>query len=188
MRIVLAATVYTADRGYAWSNVPKGTTTEELEGLLDLASAARPEFPTEEEVTCGAVSDGRLIAVFAIRNVPGWDAEGRSAEYAAFVLVDREAAASVDFAELLKHRFLTVPLKTPPPFIMYDGPDAQAPALDVPGRLLSKNCLTGLRFAEAGALLAAHADKSPRWTFAFDVGTGCADVKTAPWRTPGKSR
>lgn len=188
MRIVLNATVYTANRGYAWSSVPEGTTTEELEGLLKLASALRPEFPSEEDVTQGAVSDGTRIAVFTIRNVPAWDSEGRPAEYAAFVLVDHEIADKVDFAALLRNRFFQVPLKTPPPFVMYEGPEAPKPALDVPGKLLCRNALSGFAFAETGSLLAAHAAKSPRWTFELNPETGLADVKTAPWHAMGKSR
>ena len=182
MRIVLNAAVYTANRGYAWSNVPEGTTTGELEELLALATSLRPEFPTEADVACGAVASARLTAVFSLRTVPAWDAEGRAADYAAFVLVDREIADKVDFGVLLGHRFFAVPLKTPPPFVMYDGPDAQVPPLDAAGRLLSHNRLANFPLAQAGALLAEHGTKSAQWSFRADPATGCAEVRTAPWR------
>lgn len=187
MSIVLRSTVYTADRGYAWSNVPKGTTANDLEKLLNLATGLRPEFPTTEDVTQGAVSDGNLIAVFSIRTVPDWDSEGRSADYVAFALLDREEVGQVDFKALLENRFFQVPVRNPPPFMMYEGPESQTPPLNAAGRLVSHNHIEDLDFSAAGVILSLYGDKSSRWTFLFNPETGLTKVKTAPWNIVRKA-
>lgn len=184
---MLRTTVYTADRGYSWSNVPEGVTTADLEKLLALVTGLRPEFPSETDVTQGAVSDGRLIAVFSVRTVAKWDFEGRSADYVAIALVDREQSANVDFKVLLENRFFKEPVKRPPPFMMYEGPDSQHPAVAVPGRLLSRNQVDDLPFSAAGSLMASYVDKSSQWTISLDPTSGLAEVKTAPWNLAHKA-
>ena len=99
MSLVIETAVYTAYRGYAWSRIPDAVGKERMDALYRMAAEIRGEFPPAEAVDTGVVSDGVFAAAFAIFTAPGWDVEGRSAEYAAFAFVPCAEAASVDFVQ-----------------------------------------------------------------------------------------
>ena len=177
----LAAAVYTAHRGYAWSWVPPGLTEATLDALYSRAAENRPEFPTETDVERGVVSDGIWAAAFTIRNVQSWDSEGRAADYAAFAFLRCADAGRVDFNALLAHDFFRVPQRVPAASIVYEGPAALTAPLDAPGRLLCRHSLDALDVRSIGTLLATYGAKSPAWS--FHVNGEFAAASCAPWRT-----
>lgn len=176
----LHTAVYTAHRGYSWSSVPPGTDERMLEGMLADAAERRGEFPDPASVERGAVSNGSIAAAFAIRSVQAWDAEGRSADYAAFAFLPLADASLVDIAALLEHPFFCVPSRNPPAAIEYAGPASATPPLDAPGRLLCQGKYDMLDPRAIGALLSTYGANSPKWVFHISGGT--ASVATAPWK------
>ena len=182
MSAAIETAVYTAYRGYAWSRIPAAVGKERMDALYRMASEPRGAFPSPEAVDVGVVSDGAFAAAFAIFTAPGWDVEGRSAEYAALAFVPRAEAASVDFAALLGDAFFSVPVREPPATIAYAGPAAARPPLDAPGRLLSGRKVANFDLAATGSLLSAYGTKSERWIFRRDRASGAATAESGPWR------
>lgn len=182
MSMAIDTAVYTAYRGYAWSRVPDAVGKERMDALYRMAAEIRGEFPSAEAVDTGVVSDGVFAAAFSIFTAPGWDVEGRSAEYAAFAFVPCAEAASVDFSALLDSAFFSLPARVPPPSVAYSGPAAARPAVDVPGRLLSGRKVANFDLAATGSLLSAYGTKSERWIFRRDRASGAATAESGPWR------
>ena len=182
MSAAIETAVYTAYRGYAWSRIPAAVGKERMDALYRMAAEVRGEFPSADAVDVGVVSDGAFAAAFSIFTAPGWDVEGRSAEYAAFAFVPCAESASVDFAALLGDGFFRVPSHEPPQTIAYSGLGASRLAVDVPGRLLSGRKIAGFDLASVGVLLASYGARSGRWIFRRDQGTGAATAESGPWR------
>ena len=182
MSAAIDAAVYTAYRGYAWSRIPAAVGKERMDALYRMAAEIRGEFPSAEAVDAGVVSDGAFAAAFSIFTAPGWDVEGRSAEYAAFAFVPCSEAASVDFAALLGDGFFRVPMREPPQTISYFGLGASRPAVTAPGQLLSGRKIADFDLASAGALLSAYGPRSEKWIFRRGQGAGTATAESGPWR------
>lgn len=173
--------VYTADRGYAWSGTVPGVGPDELDRLLNLATAGAENSLAAGAVRRGVVANGRHAAAFAVRCLSAWDSEGRAALYAAFVLFPCATAAAVDVAALLAAPFFDEITRTPACGLDYRGGSAAEPPTDAAGRLLSRNRIDGGFDPHAvGALLAKYAAKSPEWTFLLEPD-GTMSVTTAPW-------
>lgn len=179
MALTLPTSVYTATRGYAWSAVPAGLAPADLEAFLVDATKDRPDFEDEAAAAAGVIVRRGVVAPFSVRRARRWDAEGRDADYAAFAFCSAPDAAAVDFAALLADPFFTVPSRTPPARLAYDGPAASAAPLPAAGRLLCRNRLDGLDPRAAGALIAAYAAKADFWTVRL-AGAVCT-VTTSPW-------
>ena len=171
MALTLPTSVYTATRGYAWSAVPSGLAPADLEAFLADATKDRPDFEDEAAVSAGVIVRRGVVAPFSVRRAHRWDAEGRDADYAAFAFCSAPDAAAIDFAALLAAPFFTVPSRTPPACLAYDGPAASAAPLPAAGRLLDPRA--------AGALIAAYAAKADFWTVRL-AGASCT-VTTSPW-------
>ena len=185
----LAAAVYTAYRGYAWSSVPESVGGVRMDALYRMAAEIRGEFPSAESVDSGVVSDGVLAAAFSIFTAPRWDSEGRAAEYAAFAFIPCDDAASVDFEALLRDPFFCEPAREPPRAVAYAGAPSAKPALDAPGRLLSAHRIDGFGLSAAGEILAKYGARSGRWVFRRRGGNAAVTVECGPWRLgalPGK--
>lgn len=184
MGVSIETAVYTAYRGYSWSHVPASVGKERMDALYRMAAEVRGEFPSPEAVDVGVVSDGDFAAAFAISTAPGWDVEGRAAEYAAFAFVPCAGAASVDFSALLGDGFFRVPAREPARAIAYAGPAASRPAVDAPGRLLTRRRIDEFDLSSAGALLAAYGAKCGRWVFRLGRNSGAASAtaECGPWR------
>lgn len=180
--LALAAVVYTADRGYSWSRTPDGVDPDELDGLLNLATAGAEEALAAGAVRRGLVANERHAAAFSVRSLPHWDSEGRAALYAAFALFPCALAASVDLRELLAEPFFDTLTRTPADRLDYRGGPASQPPVDAAGRLLSRNRIDGgFDSRAAGALLAKYARRSSEWIFTLE-SDGRMSVSTAPWR------
>ena len=182
MGAVIETAVYTAYRGYAWSRISEAVGKERMDALYRMAAEARGEFPSPDSVDVGVVADGSYAAAFAIFTAPGWDVEGRAAEYAALAFIPCAEAASVDFAALLGDAFFRVPAREPSASIAYAGPAASRPPMDAPGRLLSGRKIADFDLASAGALLAAYGMRSERWIFRRDRKSGAVTAESGPWR------
>lgn len=180
--IEIETAVYTAYRGYSWSRVPVSVGKGRMDALYRMSAEVRGEFPSPEAVDVGVVSDGEFAAAFAIFTVPGWDVEGRAAEYAAFAFVPCADAASVDFAALLGDEFFRVPAREPSQAIAYSGPAASRPAVDAPGRLLSRRRIDEFDLSAAGSILAAYGPKCGKWIFRRGRDSGVATAECGPWR------
>ena len=182
---ILATTTYSAFRGYAWSHLPPGINEAELDGLRRLASEERGDFPEPTDIARGLVSDGRIVAVYTIRTVAGWDSEGRASEYTALALMPIEDAGLIDLAALLSHPFFTTPSHEPPTTIGYLGPQSATPPTDAAGRLLCRHRIDNFNPHAAGALLANYGKNSSKW--AVRLGTsGTATVECGEWRKPSE--
>jgi len=179
--MTLLTSVYSAYRGYAWSNVPSGLDGRMLDAIYSIAAKTRPDFADENDVQSGLVSDGSLAAAFAIRRIAAWDAEGRASDYGAFAFFPAAAAASVDLSLLLLDQFFWAPSRTPPQTISYVGPAASAPPLDAPGRLLCRQRCDLPDAHSAGALLSQYATRSVDWAFRMNAD-GSVAVTCSPWR------
>ena len=182
---ILATTTHSAFRGYAWSHLPPGINEAELDGLRRLASEERGDFPEPTDIARGLVSDGRIVAVYTIRTVAGWDSEGRASEYTALALMPIEDAGLIDLAALLSHPFFTTPSHEPPTTIGYLGPQSATPPTDAAGRLLCRHRIDNFNPHAAGALLANYGKNSSKW--AVRLGTsGTATVECGEWRKPSE--
>jgi hypothetical protein len=180
--IEIETAVYTAFRGYSWSSIPGSVGKDRMDTLYRMAAEVRGEFPSPEAVDVGIVSDGVFAAAFSIFTAPGWDVEGRSAEYAAFAFVPCADAASVDFATLLCEAFFHAPTHEPPSSISYSGPVAANPPVDAPGRLLSGRKISDFNLSAAGRLLAMYGRRSGRWVFRVGGDSGMSTAESGPWR------
>ena len=178
----LYSVIYTADRGYAWTNVPPGMKEDELDALLNLATDGSEETLASGKVLRGVVANSRHAAAFAVRSLPRWDSEGRDALYASLVLFPTVFADRIDAAELLAAPFFTTVTRTPAARLAYDGPASAPCPLDAPGRLLSGRTIEGGFDPHAvGALLRGYGRRSDAWTFILD-GKGTMSVRTAAWK------
>jgi len=160
----LPAAVYTADRGYAWSHVPTGIESAELDALMRLVTEARGLFPDPLSVSSGLVSNGRVAAAFTMQNVANWDANGRAADYGAFVFFPVGLSRLFDLVTLISQDFFWTPSHTPATDVNYAGPTATEFPPDAVGTLRHG---TACRLADPraiGSLLTAYGAKSPRWT------------------------
>ena len=182
---ILATTTHSAFRGYAWSHLPPGINEAELDGLRRLASEERGDFPDPTDISRGLVSDGRIVAVYTIRTVAGWDSEGRASEYTALALMPIEDAGLIDLAALLSHPFFTTPSHEPPTTIGYLGPQSATPPTDAAGRLLCRHRIDGFDPSAACALLATYGKNSSKWAVRL-CDDGTATVECGEWRKPSE--
>ena len=182
MGLNLISCVYSANRGYSWSNVPEGTDVAVLDRLLAFAAETRPTFASVADVSSGLVSDGSLAAAFSLRTVPAWDSEGRPSDYTAFAVFPARLAAEIDLSVLLADPFFSTPTHEPPTVLDYAGPAATEPPVDAAGRLLSTNRIESLDARCAGKLLATYAGKCGRWIFRMNADGRTVSAVTDPWR------
>jgi len=161
--MILPTVVYTANRGYAWSNAVEGVPEAKLNQLYRFISTARGDFPNPWVVEAGLVSDGAVAAVFTIQNIDNWDSENRSSDYAAFAFFPVAKAADIDFIDLLNNDFFWTPSRTPQTSLDYLGKQSEkAPPLSSQSLETSHVCL--LRNPRAvGDILAQHGHRSGRW-------------------------
>jgi len=162
--VKLPAAVYTAYKGYAWSQIPTGIEPSELEALLRLVSNARGDFPDPLSVDSGIVSNGRVAAVFTWQNVAGWDSNGRAADYGAFIFFPVGLSRLFNFVSLISQDFFWTPSHTPPAAVDYAGPAATEPPADALDALRAGRPCHLADPAAVGTLLTAHGAKSSRWT------------------------
>lgn len=181
MALTLAACTYSAGHGYQWSNVPGGVTKAELDAIHRIAADFRGDFPLPEAVDAGVIVRGGLIAAYTIRNVPDWDFSGRASDYAAYALVPVEHAEKIDFTELLRDDFFTVPSKNPRSLIEYAGANSVKAPPTAAGRLLCRNRYEDLPGAAAGSVIANFAEKAPQWHFHLNANRNF-DVTCAAWK------
>jgi len=161
--MTLPVSVYTANRGYSWSNATEAIPASRLDRLYRYISAVRGDFPDPLSVEVGVVSDGKIVAAFTIQNVARWDSEQRSSDYAAFAFFTLEQAKDVDFVELLNNDFFWTPTRKPPTTLVYSGvPSEPAPSLDVRSLAADGVCL--LRNPRtAGSFFARYGARSSHW-------------------------
>ena len=183
--VTLSTTTHSAFRGYAWSNTPLGMSEAELDGLRRLASEERGDFPEPTDISRGLVSNGRIVAVYSIRTVAGWDSEGRASEYAAFATMPLEDAGSIDLVALLSHPFFALPSHEPPTTIEYLGPQSATPPTDAAGRLLCRHKIDTFDPHAAGALLATYGKNSSKWAVRL-CSNGTATVECGEWKKPSE--
>jgi len=179
--IEIPAATYSAFRGYAWSHIPVAAPEDALDRLLRLAEEARAALPNAPGAVRGCVSDGRLVAPFALFTAPGWDCEGRDSDYAALAVLTVASARLVDFVALLADPFFSVPTRNPPEKLAYAGPASSAPPVDAAGRLLCRGRLDDFDPRAAGALLSAYGRRADRWQVVLSPEGG-ACVSCGPWR------
>jgi len=142
----LPTAVYTAYRGYEWSCLPRGVSSEERDDLYRRAAALRPEFPSADDVRQGVVSNGRVAAAFRVWSVPGWDADGRAADYFAFAYFPvLGAVEDKDVSRLLEDPFFHIPERSPPESIPWYGADAPPSSREVAA---AKSAPVDSRFSE----------------------------------------
>jgi len=172
--------VYTAYKGYAWSNVPMGMSLAELDALSRTISDARGDFPDPLSVDTGLVSNGRIAAAFTMQNVESWDVNGRAADYAAFVFIPVPMARIVDFVNLISNDFFWTPSHTPPTAVDYSGPAADSLPTESVGALLRENRCHLPNPRALGSLMTAYGARSSRWVCLMQPD-GSASVECDPW-------
>jgi len=175
------AAVYTAYKGYAWSNVPMGMTAAEMDALSRMISDARGDFPDPLSVDTGLVSNGRIAAAFTMQNVDRWDINGRAADYVAFVFFPVPMARIVDFVNLISNDFFWTPSHTPPDSVDYAGPAAIDVPMEALGGLLRENRCRLQDPRAVGSLLTAHGARSSRWICLMQPD-GSLSVECDPWQ------
>lgn len=186
--ITIAFSVYTANNGYDWSNIPDGADREGLDYFYQKAVAFKPDFMVAGDVVKGVFSKDGNVAAFRIQIVKRWDCFGRNADYCAFAFVGAEDAKLIDFDALLEQPEFTEPTHTPPASVCYTGElskdvnsDDSKLALK---RLYNGEELNDFDFAKIGALISSYWDKCDEWLFskvksAYENSTL---VKTKGWR------
>jgi len=162
--VKLPAAVYSAYRGYAWSQIPTGIEPAEMDMFLRFVSDVRGDFPDPLSVETGLVCDGRLAAAFTWQNVASWDANGRASDYGAFVFFPVVVARLIDFVTLVSQDFFWTPTRTPEPYLDYvggtapDAPDGVLHRLECDGRTVLDDP------RQLGALLTTAGTNSAGWT------------------------
>lgn len=179
--MLIATTVYTAFRGYAWTRIPVGLTEKLMDQLRALAAERRGEFPDPDIVERGVVATGPVAAAFTIRNVPGWDSNGRASEYSAFAFFKAADAAQIDFSKLFDHPFFTMPTREVAETLdRVCGPSEPAP-ITAAGQLVCRRHLDALPSSQCGDVLAKYFTKSNQWTFRMN-DDGTMSVDCAEWK------
>lgn len=186
--ITIAFSVYTANNGYDWSNIPDGADREGLDYFYQKAVAFKPDFMVAGDDVKGVFSKDGNVAAFRIQNVKRWDCFGRNADYCAFAFVRAEDAKLIDFDALLELPEFTEPTHTPPASVCYTGEFSKDVNSDdsklALKRLYNGEELNDFDFAKIGALISSYGDKCDEWLFskvqsAYENSTL---VKTKGWR------
>ena len=186
--ITIAFSVYTANNGYDWSNIPDGADREGLDYYYQKAVAFKPDFMVSGDVVKGVFSKDGCVAAFRIQIVKRWDCFGRNADYCAFAFVRAEDAKLIDFDALLEQPEFTEPTHTPPASVCYTGEFSKDVNSDdskfAVKRLYNGEELNDFDFAKIGALISSYGDKCDEWLFskvqsAYENSTL---VKTKGWR------
>lgn len=186
--ITIAFSVYTANNGYDWSNIPDGADREGLDYFYQKAVAFKPDFMVAGDVVKGVFSKDGNVAAFRIQIVKRWDCFGRNADYCAFAFVRAEDAKLIDFDALLELPEFTEPTHTPPASVYYTGEFSKDVNSDdsklALKRLYNGEELNDFDFAKIGALISSYWDKCDEWLFskvqsAYENSTF---VKTKGWR------
>jgi len=159
----LSSAIYTAYRGYAWSNEVDGVSKGALDRLYRFISEARGAFPDPLTVEVGLVSDGKTVGAFTIQNVDKWDSEGRACDYAPFVFFPVGQASGIDFIDLLNNDFFWTPSRKPQNAFEYvGGPSEKVVPMSVRSLLTTHQCLLANPRC-IGDLLARYGARSARW-------------------------
>ena len=186
--ITIAFSVYTANNGYDWSNIPDGADREGLDYYYQKAVAFKPDFMVSGDIVKGVFSKDGCVAAFRIQIVKRWDCFGRNADYCAFAFVRAEDAKLIDFEALLEQPEFTEPTHTPPASVCYTGELSKDVNSDdskfAVKRLYNGEELNDFDFAKIGALISSYGDKCDEWLFskvksAYENSTL---VKTNGWR------
>ena len=188
--IVIAFSVYTANNGYDWSNIPNGLNREWLDSFYQKAVAFKPDFMVPGDVVKGVFSKDRIVAAFRIQIVKHWDCFGRNADYCAFAFVGAKEPklTRIDFDALLEQTEFTEPTHTPPASVCYAGEFSKDVNSDDSKlslkRLYNGEELNDFDFEKIGALISGYGDKCDEWLFskvksAYENSTL---VKTKGWR------
>ena len=169
--IVIAFSVYTANNGYDWSNIPNGLNREWLDSFYQKAVAFKPDFMVPGDVVKGVFSKDRIVAAFRIQIVKHWDCFGRNADYCAFAFVGAKEPklTRIDFDALLEQHEFTEPTHTPPASVCYTGgfsKDVNSDDSKVAiKRLYNGEELKDFDFAKIGALILNYWDKCDELLF-----------------------
>jgi len=168
----LVTSIYSANRGYAWSNIPEGLSNERMMSFCRAISALRGDFADPVSVEVGLVSDGELAAAFTLQNVEHWDAAGRSSDYFAFAFFPVADARLIDFVSLINSDFFWTPTHEPVTTLTYEGPASNACPEDVVRDLQLKRRLILQDPRVAGGLLAAFRGRDAFLTCRLYGGNG----------------
>ena len=169
--IVIAFSVYTANNGYDWSNIPNGLNREWLDSFYQKAVAFKPDFMVPGDVVKGVFSKDRIVAAFRIQIVKHWDCFGRNADYCAFAFVGAKEPklTRIDFDALLEQHEFTEPTHTPPASVCYTGGFSKHVNSDdsrvAIKRLYNGEELKDFDFAKIGALILNYWDKCDELLF-----------------------
>lgn len=185
--INLPASVYTAFHGYSWSRIPEGLTERIMDRLRNRAAAVRGEFPDPSSIEQGIVASGPVAAVYSIRTLPGWDSEGRAADYSAFLFFRAADAAKFDFGTLLGLPFLDLASRDVPECVPYDGGTAETSPLTAAGRLVCHRRLDSIPAVQCGDILAKYFTKSDSWLFRMNAD-GSMRIDCAEWKRRTEAR
>jgi len=178
--IPLVATTYSANRGYAWSNIPECIPLQKLNDICRIISSLRGDFPDPMSIDVGIVSDGSLAAAFTLQNVAKWDSAGRDSDYFALAFFPVQLARRIDFVSLISTDFFWTPSKTPSSTVNYEGPSATSYPTDIATTLLS-SCQATLTDPHAiGSVLSDFGPKSNQWVCQLCEGTRFK-IKCNPW-------
>ena len=186
--ITIAFSVYTANNGYDWSNIPDESDREGLDYYYQKAVAFKPDFMVAGDVVKGVFSKDGNVAAFRIQIVKRWDCFGRDADYCAFAFVRAEDAKFIDFDALLEHPEFTEPTHTPPVSVCYTGEFSKDFNSDdsklAIKRLYNGEELNDFDFAKIGALISEYWNKCDEWLFSKVQSTyeNSTLVKTKEWR------
>jgi len=178
--IPLTVSTYSADHGYAWSNVPTHIPVQKMNALCREISILRGDFPDPMSIEVGLVSDGSLAVAFTLQNVANWDSAGRDSDYFALAFFPVSLARRIDFVSLISTDFFWTPSKTPPASIGYTGPWATEYPNDVARRLQSEFRATLDDPHALGSVLTDFGPKSDKWTCRLHDGNS-VDIKCHPW-------
>lgn len=126
--------VYTANRGYDWSNVPEIVGgVDEADKLFDeIISAKSPYFydllPLGDAFKGVLYTGEKYAFAFRLMTAPSWDQVKRPAYYCASAFVRVEDLDDVDFEKLLDMDFFKIPRHDPPATLDYSDEDYFPPS------------------------------------------------------------
>jgi hypothetical protein len=175
--------VYTAWQGYAWSRIPDGISSEEMDIMYRRIGEWRPSYMSPGDSYEGVFYFNGLLAAFKMQCVQRWDAARRDVDYCAFAFMGYDVMKKFDFEFLLGLDVFSIPTRTPGRSIEYCGPTS-SPYSIADAMKLRDSCKSDhVDFHCIGDMLDTCGMYCPEWIFgrtSFD-GVRSAFAKTGKW-------
>lgn len=157
--------VFTANHGYKWSTLPEGMSETQLARYGSVITSVYPEGMGSGDYVQGVIYDGNIVALFSAIRATSWGSANRAARYYAVAFIPRKDWSKVDFKELLKDTFFSVPNRTPPEEIVYSGVESSTVEESIVALFQKGACPKNIDFSYLGNFLSKYNQLGLNWRF-----------------------